>query len=227
MGCISQGMEAEIRLQNRKAREAKAEAKVKREEIKPFDLHALAIDVGGYYSRSLKDALFLAGRLKAAKTEYKLSGKGLIAALVESCPTVNTTDIRDVMAIGRCVSVARNHKGDDGRPIDLVASQASLTACRAIGRKLEAMEKDKDTENLRKAFLAASKGQDVTPFLPKRTVKTSDGQAKKALAYVLEHMAEYDELALTALVAALEMVAANKSSDMADKLLKALTKKVA
>ena len=199
---------AEIKVENRQA--SKAEAKAAKAMDKAESIHALALSIGGYFARSLGDAVKLADSLKTAKSAYKLSNKALIAAMVESVPTVNAGDIRDVLSIGRAVAVAPNYG------FDLVLSCVSLTAARTIGRALQGLEESGQTDILRQAFAAACEGKDVKAVLPKRTVKPKTEttvSALDALKVVLEHLHEYDESSLDALKAGLELLAKSESAD--------------
>lgn len=139
----------------------------------------IAANFGGYYARSLSDALALDSDLRRLKESAGLSISALIDALIDAQRTINAGDVRDVLAVGRAVRVGLSLKSKD-LPIgyDLVKGQVSLSSARYIGSKLPSLEEKKDSKSIRKLFSAAMKGSDVRNVLPKAERKAKGDKAE-------------------------------------------------
>jgi hypothetical protein len=134
----------------------------------------IANGIGGYYARSLGDALSLDADLRRHKNDYRLSVVALIDSLVETKKTINAGDVRDILAVGRAVRVGKVHG------FDLVAGQVSLTSARYIGLRLPKLEEAKDSKAIKALFRAAMAGKDVSKVLPKVERKAKGDKTEKA-----------------------------------------------
>jgi hypothetical protein len=134
----------------------------------------IAANFGGYYARSLADALSLDADLRRLKGSAGLSISGLIDSLIEAKKTINAGDVRDILAVGRAVRVGKVHG------FDLVAGQVSLTSARYIGLRLPKLEEAKDSKAIKALFRAAMAGKDVSKVLPKVERKAKGDKTEKA-----------------------------------------------
>lgn len=171
----------------------------------------IAGSIGGYYARSLGDALAIDADLRRLKDAVGISVTALIDSLVETKKTINAGDVRDILAVGRAVRVGLSLKSKDNPSgIDLVKAQVSLSAARYIGNKLPSLEAAKDSKSIRKLYAAAMAGRDVSKVLPKAVkadkTGTADGDSGNKTETTTEtRPATADELA-TAIMARLEEV---------------------
>jgi len=179
----------------------------------------IADSIGGYYARSLGDALAIDADLRRLKEAAGLSVSGLIDSLIESKKTINAGDVRDILSVGRSVRVGKS------LGFDLVAGQVSLSSARYIGSRLPKLEEAKDSKAIKALFKASLAGRDVSKILPKteRKAKTDTEEDKtggenKTESSVETRPATADELA-TALMARLPEV----SEPVRIALLKALS----
>ena len=126
----------------------------------------------GFRASTLSHALELNASLRSYMHDYKLSVKGLCEHLTTLDKSTNATDVRDVLAVGRAVAVAKAFG------IDLISAACSLTSVRSIGKKIPNELQKTDTPWLKSAFRAAIEGKDCKKHLPKR--ESSKGKDSKA-----------------------------------------------